>query len=225
MSDVIILRIKHMIVSGRLGPGSRLPPEKELSEELGVSRNSLREAIKALVAFRVLDVRQGDGTFVTSLEPSILLEALSFVADLYDDESILDVFAVRRILEPAAASQAALRISSEEIGQLRDLMQQIDESSTVEELVQHDVLFHKKIVEAAGNNYLTSLLDSLSSSTVRARVWRGLTEDRAIESTLREHQAILAAIENRDTELAKSLTTVHVSGVEQWLRRSLETGK
>lgn len=225
VTEDVILQIKEMIVTGLLTPGDRLPPENKLCQQLGVSRNSLREAIKALVAFRVLDVRQGDGTFVTSLEPSILLEAVSFVADLHDDASILDVFAVRRILEPAAVAQSALKISNEEIQQLNELMAQVATSSTADELVKHDLMFHKRIVAAAGNEYLTSLLDSLSSSTVRARVWRGLTEDNAIKMTLNEHQAIVDALQDRNAELAQALTTVHVSGVERWLRRSFDLGK
>ncbi|MEG0161521.1 MAG: FCD domain-containing protein, partial [Aurantimicrobium sp.] len=118
-----------------------------------------------------------------------------------------------------------LQISSDEITELHTLMHQIDESSSIEQLVEHDLAFHHQIVAAAGNGYLTSLLDSLSSSTVRARVWRGLTQDKAIERTLSEHKAILAAIEAKDTELAKALTTVHVSGVEQWLRLALDSSK
>ena len=102
VTDQAIAGIKDMITSGRLAPGDRLPPEKELSEELGLSRSSLREAVKALEVIRVLDVRRGDGTYVTSLEPNLLLEAMSFVADLHQDDSILELFAVRRILEPVA---------------------------------------------------------------------------------------------------------------------------
>ena len=75
-----------MIVSGELRPGDRLPREKELSERLGLSRSSLREAIKALSLIRILDVRQGDGTYVTSLSPPLLLEALSFVVDFHEDD-------------------------------------------------------------------------------------------------------------------------------------------
>ena len=107
VTDEAILKIKDMIVSGKLHPGDRLPPEKELSEELGLSRSSLREAVKALEVIRVLDVRRGDGTYVTSLEPALLLEAMSFVVDLHGDTSILEIFAVRRILEPAATALAA----------------------------------------------------------------------------------------------------------------------
>src|SRR5690625_6072066 len=101
-----------MIVSGELGPGQRLPPEKELSERLGLSRNSLREAVKSLAVIGVLDVRRGDGTYVTSLRPELLLEAMSFVVDLHQDASVLEIFAVRRILEPAAAELAVDRKST-----------------------------------------------------------------------------------------------------------------
>jgi hypothetical protein len=109
VTDEAILRIKEMLLNGQLRPGDRLPPEKELSEELGLSHGSLREAAKALELIRVLDVRRGDGTYVTSLEPRLLLEAMSFVVDLHQDASILDLFEVRRILEPAAAVLAARR--------------------------------------------------------------------------------------------------------------------
>lgn len=99
VTDEAIEKIKAMIVSGELGPGDRLPPEKELAERLGLSRNSMREAVKALEVIRVLDVRRGDGTYVTSLEPHLLLEAITFVVDMHDDDSLLELFAVRRILE------------------------------------------------------------------------------------------------------------------------------
>src|SRR5690625_4801358 len=99
-----------MILSGELKPGSRLPPEKELSERLGLSRNSLREAVKALEVVRVLDVRRGDGTYVTSLEPGLLMEAVAFVVDLHHDDSVLDFLAVRRLLEPSAAALATAHL-------------------------------------------------------------------------------------------------------------------
>ena len=108
VTDAAITTIKEMIVSGELRPGQRLPPEKELGERLGVSRNSLREAVKSLELIRVLDVRRGDGTYVTSLRPELLLEAMSFVVDLHQDASVLEIFAVRRILEPAAAELAVM---------------------------------------------------------------------------------------------------------------------
>lgn len=221
VTDEAILHIKEMIISGELAPGDRLPPEKELSERLGLSRSSLREAVKALEVIRVLDVRRGDGTYVTSLEPRLLLEAMSFVVDLHDDQSVLEIFAVRRILEPAATSLAARNADDDDLAHLREIVETVDHAAGVEALVEHDLEFHRGIAEAAGNSYLASLIDSLSSHTVRARIWRGITQENAVERTLSEHHAILDAIEAGDAELASALTVVHVSGVEQWLRSAL----
>lgn len=221
VTDEAILKIKDMIVSGKLHPGDRLPPEKELSEELGLSRSSLREAVKALEVIRVLDVRRGDGTYVTSLEPALLLEAMSFVVDLHGDTSILEIFAVRRILEPAATALAADTIDEDTIAELKTLIAEVDGSTSVEGLVEHDLEFHRRIVAAAGNSYLSSLIDSLSSHTVRARIWRGITQENAVERTLHEHAAIVAALAQGDAKLASALTVVHISGIEHWLREAL----
>src|SRR5215212_7885046 len=115
-----------MILAGDLKPGDRLPPEKELGEALGLSRSSLREAVKALTIIRVLDVRRGDGTYVTSLTPSLLLDAMSFVVDLHQDATVLELFEVRRILEPAAAALAAPRMTAADIAHLRALLAEVD---------------------------------------------------------------------------------------------------
>ena len=221
VTDEAILRIKQMIIAGELAPGDRLPPEKELSERLGLSRSSLREAVKALEVIRVLDVRRGDGTYVTSLEPRLLLEAMSFVVDLHDDQSVLEIFAVRRILEPAASALAAQHGDDETVAELREIVASVDQATDVEGLVAHDLEFHRRIADATGNTYLASLIDSLSSHTVRARIWRGITQENAVDRTLAEHHAMLDAIAAGDADLASALTVVHVSGVEQWLRAAL----
>jgi len=82
LTDQAITKIKDLIVSGEFAPGDRLPKETELAERLGLSRNSLREAVRALALVGVLEPRQGDGTYVTSLEPELLLAGTSFVSDL-----------------------------------------------------------------------------------------------------------------------------------------------
>lgn len=220
VTDEAILRIKEMIVSGALGPGSRLPPEKELSETLGLSRSSLREAVKALEVIRVLDVRRGDGTYVTSLEPRLLLEAMSFVVDLHQDDSVLEIFAVRRMLEPQAAALAAAVISAQQADDIAAAVDAVRLDAGIEELVEHDIDFHHRIVACAGNAYLTSLLDSLSGATLRARVWRGITEDGAITRTIDEHRSILEALRRGDAGLAQALMVAHISGVEHWLRKA-----
>ncbi|MBP2412109.1 GntR family transcriptional repressor for pyruvate dehydrogenase complex [Arthrobacter stackebrandtii] len=221
VTDEAITKIKDMIISGELSAGERLPPEKELSEKLGLSRSSLREAVKALEIIRVLDVRRGDGTYVTSLEPQLLNEAMTFIVDLHQDKSILEIFEVRRILEPAAAAIAASRIGPEQIAALHATLESVDTDTSVEALVEHDLIFHSLITAAADNAYMASVLDALSSSTVRARIWRGLTQEKAVDRTLAEHTAIIEALERGDAELVKALVTVHISGVEHWLRQAL----
>ncbi|MCE4024976.1 FadR family transcriptional regulator [Microbacterium sp. Au-Mic1] len=222
VTDEAIEKIKAMIVSGELGPGDRLPPEKELAERLGLSRNSMREAVKALEVIRVLDVRRGDGTYVTSLEPHLLLEAISFVIDMHDDDSLLELFAVRRMLESQATGLAATHGDSEAIAALQAEVAGIDAGVSIDDLVAHDIRFHQDIVRMTGNGYLASLIDSLSSQTIRARVWRGLTEQGAVERTLSEHRAIADAIAQHDPSLATSLATAHIAGVERWLRQAAQ---
>ena len=221
LTDEAIDKIKGMITSGELGPGDRLPKESELAAELGLSRNSLREAVRALSLIRILDVRQGDGTYVTSLDPQLLLEALSFVVDFHRDDTVLEFLAVRRILEPAATAMAAIRIPVEELDALEGKLDALGPQPSVEELVASDLEFHRGIVQGSGNSVLCSLLDGLSGPTTRARVWRGLTQEDAVSRTLLEHRAILGALRDRDAEAARSWATVHVASVEQWLRSTL----
>lgn len=223
LTDEAMNKIKDMILAGELSAGDRLPPEKELSEKLGLSRSSLREAVKALEIVRVLDVRRGDGTYVTSLEPQLLNEAISFVVDLHKDSTVLEIFAVRRMLEPAAAALAAGHLSADDVAELRANIASVNAAETsVEALVEHDLQFHQLINRASGNNYLMSLLESMSSSTIRARIWRGLTQEGAVARTLSEHANIADALERGDAELAKALVTAHISGVEIWLRKAIE---
>ncbi|WP_329319990.1 FadR/GntR family transcriptional regulator [Streptomyces sp. NBC_01262] len=221
VTDEAIEKIKGMIVSGALRPGDRLPKESELASDLGLSRNSLREAVRALSLIRILDVRQGDGTYVTSLDPQLLLEALSFVVDFHRDDTVLEFLAVRRILEPAATAMAAALIPEAELDALQAQLDALGEQPSVEELVAADLEFHRGIVQASGNSVLCSLLDGLSGPTTRARIWRGLTQEDAVSRTLHEHGAILAALRDRDAEAARSWATVHIASVEQWLRSTL----
>lgn len=221
VTDDAIGKIRDLIRSGGLKPGDRLPPEKELSSSLGLSRNSLREAVKALEMVNVLVVRRGDGTYVTNLRPSSAMDAMSFVLELQHDETILDLLEVRRVLEAAAGARAAARITPLEVKDLQDLLSQVGPESNVEELVAHDLAFHQRIARVAGNEFLCDLLDVVAGRTSRVRVWRGITQAGAIERTLGEHALIVAALELRDPALTSARLVAHVSGVEDWVRRAL----
>ena len=221
LTDEAIDKIKEMIISGRVRPGEKLPKEADLAAELGLSRNSLREAVKALSLVNVLDVRQGDGTYATSLTPSLLLEAVSFLADFHRDDTVLEFLEVRRILEPAATGMAALRMSAEDKAALAKVLDTVTVDSPVDDFVAMDLEFHKKIASGSGNTVLASLVDNMSLPTARARVWRGMTEPRALERTLGDHRAICAAIASGDADLARSWAAVHIAGIESWLRKAL----
>jgi GntR family transcriptional repressor for pyruvate dehydrogenase complex len=223
VTDAAIEKIKGMIVSGELRPGDRLPKEADLAERLGLSRNSLREAVRALSLVRILDVRQGDGTYVTSLESDVLLDAMSFVVDLHQDRGVLHVLEARRVLEAAVAALAAQYIADEELAELRRLIDLAGDCATVEEFVENDLEFHRQIARASRNPVLASLLDSISTRTSRARIWRGITEAGATERAVAEHRAILAALEHHRPDLARARATVHVAGVEEWVELALDT--
>ena len=130
VTDEAIEKVKAMITSGALRAGDRLPREADLAADLGLSRSSLREAVRALSLVNILDVRQGDGTYVTSLQPNLLLEALSFIVDFHRDGTVLEFLRVRRILEPAAVAMAAERITETECQDLRALLDSLGPTRT-----------------------------------------------------------------------------------------------
>jgi GntR family transcriptional repressor for pyruvate dehydrogenase complex len=223
VTDSAIASIQGLILSGELRPGSRLPPENELAAQLGIGRSSIREAIKALALIRVVDVRQGDGTYVTSLEPHLLLEGVGFAIDLVQDSSMLEVAEVRRLFEPVATGLAADRIGDETLDRLYAHVEGMERAGDDQErLVHFDQLFHSTVYEAAGNPTLASILDGLSSQTVRGRIWRGVVEGAAAAQTLREHRAIYDALAMHDRPLAEAVALIHVHTSEQWLRDVLE---
>ena len=184
--------IRELIASGQWGPGTRLPREADLAAQLGLSRNSLREAVRALSLARVLEVRQGDGTYVSSLEPDDLLEPTRFATHLLRGRTVLELFEVRRMLEPEAAAMAALRADDEIKTALRfELDRMYAAGDRVEELVEADAAFHDVIGQAPGNAVLRSLLQSLSTRTVRARLWHGMADRVALDTRARRAHAHL----------------------------------
>jgi GntR family transcriptional repressor for pyruvate dehydrogenase complex len=222
LTDKAISRIRELIQSGELPPGSRLPPEPQLAAELGLSRNLMREAVKALVVARVLEIRRGDGTYVTSLEPSVLLESLGSAVELLQGDTLLELTEVRRLFEPIATAVAATRISAEDLTLARGHLEAMRAArDDVELLNEHDAAFHRTVVAATGNRTLATLLEGISSRTVRARVWRGLVYEAVADRTLAEHQVIYDALAAGDAPLAKAAALVHVSTTEKWLRQHL----
>ena len=167
VTDEAIEKIKGMITSGALRAGDRLPREADLAAELGLSRSSLREAVRALSLVNILDVRRGDGTYVTSLEPRLLLEALSFIVDFHRDDTVLELLRVRRILRRPLPRWRPSGLPTKRPKAFTSCWT-ASGRTLAEELVMNDLEFHRRIVACSGNSVLSSLLESISAPTIRA---------------------------------------------------------
>jgi GntR family transcriptional repressor for pyruvate dehydrogenase complex len=223
VTDDAIERIRELIASGQWGPGTRLPRETDLARQLGISRNSLREAVRALSLTRVLEVRQGDGTYVSSLEADELLGPPLSNTHLLRGRTVLELFEVRRILEPHAAAVAAEHGGPDVVEALREELDRMYAAGDrAEELIEADAAFHDVIAAAPGNGVLRALLRSLSTTTARARLWHGIAERGALDLAREEHARIFEAIAAGDQEAARAAALLHIVTNESWLREHLD---
>jgi DNA-binding FadR family transcriptional regulator len=221
-TDDVVDSIKRMILDGVLRPGDRLPVEKDLAESLGVSRGALREGVSALSILGIVSTRQGDGTYVTSLDAARLLAPMGFVVDLHGQGGPQHVYTVRRLLECEAARLAATRITDEALGQVGELL---DEAAAIvgqaphdhERLIEIDIAFHRIIASHTDNPVMAGLIEAFAMRTVRGRLWRSLHEKDADRRTHDEHVAILSALAARDPERARVRMANHLIGVEESL--------
>jgi DNA-binding FadR family transcriptional regulator len=221
-TDVVVQGIRQMIIDGRLRPGDRLPVEKDLAAALGVSRNPLREGVRALSMMGVLETRQGDGTYVTKLDPSMLLAPMGFVVDLHHGSGTHHLHAVRRMLETEAAGLAARQIGSAELDAAAELLRHNEAELTLREpnhetVIENDIAFHRIIAEAAANPVLSALIDALGGRTMRDRLRRSITQPGADETAHREHLSILAALSSHDPDRARTRMAAHLFTVEDYL--------
>ena len=217
----VIATIQGMILAGELNAGERLPTEKDLGARLGVSRGPLREGVSALAAMGVLDTRQGDGTYVTSLDPGLLMAPLSFVVDVHNANGARQFLAVRRVLECEAAALAAMNMSADGLATAERVLADSEAAATapadIAAFYAGDVGLHRAIAAGAGNPVLAALITSLSGRAARARLVRAAVDEGALERTVAEHRAVLQAIASHDPERARLRMDVHLVGVEDFL--------
>lgn len=221
-TDVVVQGIRQMIIDRRLRPGDRLPIEKDLAAALGVSRNPLREGVRALSMMGVLETRQGDGTYVTRLDPSMLLAPMGFVVDLQDGSGTTHLHSVRRVLETEAAALAAQRVSGAELEAAAELLSNNEAELALDEpdhetVIENDIAFHRIIAGASGNPVLAALIDALGGRTMRDRLRRSISQPGADETAHREHLSILAALTAHDPDRARTRMSAHLFTVEDYL--------
>ncbi|MBR8742974.1 FadR/GntR family transcriptional regulator [Nocardiopsis sp. MG754419] len=216
LHDVVVQGIQDMLVSGEVGPGDRLPVEPVLAERFGVSRSSLREGVRALVAMGVLVTRQGSGTQVTSLDPHLLLRPLVFWSGLQGEESSHDVHQVRKALEVEAAGEAALRRTEEDVARLGAILDAaepaigaLDHTAAMDQ----DLLFHRGLADAARNPVLGALIDALARPTLRIRMWQAMHRTGRLTAAHQEHRAIHAAVAAGDPVAARAAMYTHMAQV------------
>lgn len=217
----VVAAIKAMILTGELSAGDRLPTEKDLGARLGVSRGPLREGVSALAAMGVLDTRQGDGTYVTTLEPGLLMAPLSFVVDVHNGTGARQFLAVRRVLECEAAALAAMNIDADGLAAAERVLAESEAAAQppadIDRFFAADLGFHRAVAAGSGNPALAALIASLSGRTARARLVLTGLDEGALERTVVEHRAVLQAIAARDPERARLRMDVHLVGVEDFL--------
>lgn len=211
--------IRAMISSGELGPGDRLPPEQELADRLGVSRGSLREAVRALSQIKVLDVRRGDGTYVTSLAPSELLSGLGFAIELLQPHGLEEVLEVRRLLLPPAAALAAQRVTGTQLAEMNAVIGRLEAATDADQIAELHREFQALVAVATGNETLSSILGALQirSENIR-RTW--LSSDPGMRDVALSHQRLLlGALERGDSETARSIAVVQVDERQRWIQQ------
>jgi GntR family transcriptional regulator, transcriptional repressor for pyruvate dehydrogenase complex len=221
VAEDIVTQLLSMIRKKKLRPGDRLPPERELALMLHVSRPSLREALRTLSVMRVIHLRHGSGSYVTSLEPAALVEHLDFVFSL-DDSSYLQLFETRKILEPAICALAAQHITDPELALLDDcVIRSANGSANYEEYIQADLDLHEIIVQAARNPLLQRFMQSIRSlgraSRARTSALPGI-----VEQTTQDHKAIVQALRQHQSSSAQQAMLTHLEHVEQRLQQDCE---
>ncbi len=220
-TDQAIAKIKELISSGEFTAGARLPTERELTRRFGVSRSSLREAVRALALVGVLESRVGDGTYVTTLEPELLLTGVGFVSDLVEGASLLELHHVRRLLEPEATRLATPRLDPGDFRRLEECLERMETAEGAPAYIEADTAFHRVIEDACGNATLASLIQNLSSRTLRARLWQSVVERGAVAATVASHRAIYEALLARDADRAAAADLMHLAIAGDWLNQLL----
>ena len=213
-------QIQRLIVDGVLTPGELLPPERQLAEQFGVSRNSVRDAIRALELTGFVIARHGEGNVVADVSADTLVAPIATLL-LHKRKLVAELLDVRRMIEPALAARAAVHASDEEIAHLEEILdRQRQKTGRGESTVEEDSQFHYSIALAAGNSVVRKLLDVLMDLLRETRA-RSLQVEGRLERSLAGHRRVLDAIRRRDARGAERAVRQHLDEIESIVMKKL----
>lgn len=220
LPDKIADEIKNMIVDKKLNIGDKLPNELELCKGLDVSRTTVREAIKILVAGNVLEIRRGKGTFVSE-RLGVSKDPLGLLFESDKKKLIRDLFETRLIIEPELVSLVCERAEEYEIEKMKVLAKEIEELILKKENhLQKDIEFHKLIAKASHNSVVTKIIPIINDS-INYGYDATKDDDRVNKDVIRVHRRMVEAISKRDKVMAKDATIEHINIAIDKLRLNL----
>jgi len=218
----ITRKLLEYLLSGEVEPGTKIPGERHLAEALGVGRSAVREAIKSLSLLGLLDVRQGDGTYLSRSGSDLLPRVIEWGL-LLKVPSIMDLLEARAEIEVVAAGLAATRAGEAAIAALRRRLEAMRAAgSDVDAYVEADIAFHLEVARASGNEVFANLVASLRSLL---RVWaaRVLQHAGETDTSLAMHEPIVKAIAAGNAERAHRAMRAHMDRADRRLREALAT--
>ena len=217
--EVAFEGLRAMISTGRLNAGQRFPIEAQLCTELGVSRSSLREAVRMLAALGVVETRQGSGTYVSRLRAADIVGSLTLTVGLLPLDGLLEIYELRRILEGYAAAQAAARRPDTLVQEMDDLLGRIEATDDPDLTAELDHRFHSMCADAGGNPTLAALLEVFRSRSRSYHLFTSPSGPKIKRVSDEGHRAIANAVAARDSGAAETAACAHVAETERWLRR------
>lgn len=225
LADRVAEHMMGRVLDGTLKRGVRLPPERILAEQFGVSRTVIREAVRTLVSKGLLETSGGSGTYVRSPDPASVAESMSLLLRLHHGATAIPydkVHEVRLVLEVEIAGLAARRAQPEDLLALeREIARQREADADRDAYVASDVAFHAALAAAAHNELFPVLLNSISDVMAEVRQL-GFAVPGTHEAAVLHHERILAAVKARDAAAAVRAMKAHLRDSKRVLRQGLE---
>ncbi len=210
-TEHVVAHVRGLIERGALRPGDRLPAERDLALQIGVSRPTVRAGLRALAAMGVVQSRHGSGTYIPEGPPTLGSEPLSFLAALHGFTRE-EMYEARRILEVGAAGLAAERATPEQLASLAEEVASLFATmGDPQRFLVHDITFHRTLAAASGNPIVASIVEMVSALYYERRRQTAVrASDRDLRDAAEMHRRIYQAVRSRDADAARKAMQEHL---------------